>query len=192
MGTGQRTPMTAASAAVPSPATTVAFHDTFVSRLDAKRRVSIPATYRTALAAIGAEELTFSPSPRHPCVDIMPRPVFEAMAQAQLAGLDEMSEDYEDLAATLYAESTLLRLDPEGRVQLPERLVGHVGITGEVAFRGLGRKFQLWAAEAVAAASSAARERTSARKSSPPPAPPSPRAVVLPFPSGGSGGGGAA
>ena len=38
----------------------------------------------------------------------------------------------------------MLKIDGEGRVVLSEPLKTHAGITDEVAFVGLGHKFQIW------------------------------------------------
>jgi MraZ protein len=38
----------------------------------------------------------------------------------------------------------VLKIDGEGRAILTEPLKGHAGIKDEIAFAGLGHKFQIW------------------------------------------------
>jgi MraZ protein len=44
-----------------------------------------------------------------------------------------------------------VKLDPEGRLVLPERLKAHAGISASLVFVGLGEKFRIWAPEKFAA-----------------------------------------
>jgi MraZ protein len=121
--------------------------DRFVShytlRLDAKGRVSIPAPFRSVLARDGFEGLY--------CYPTLDRPALDAGGNALLAEIETLiarfapySEEREQLAAALYGTSEVLKIDGEGRVILTEALKAHAGIADEVAFAGLGHKFQIW------------------------------------------------
>ena len=57
--------------------------------------------------------------------------------------LDQYSDRRDDLAL-MFADSTPLQIDGEGRIVLPEELKDHADITDEVAFVGLGTMFQMW------------------------------------------------
>ena len=52
-----------------------------------------------------------------------------------------------------------LPIDGDGRVVLPEAMISHVGITEQVAFVGMGVRFQLWLPEAHAARNAQAKTR---------------------------------
>ena len=56
----------------------------------------------------------------------------------------DYSEEREQFAAALYGTSEVLKIDGEGRAILSEALKTHAGIGDEVAFAGLGHKFQIW------------------------------------------------
>jgi MraZ protein len=121
--------------------------DRFVSntvlRLDAKGRVSIPASFRSVLARDGFAGLY--------CYPALGQPAIDAGGRALLAEIDALvnrfppySGEREELLVALYGRSDTVTLDTEGRVVLPEELKQHAGITDAVAFVGLGHKFQLW------------------------------------------------
>jgi MraZ protein len=121
--------------------------DRFVShytlRLDAKGRVSIPASFRAVLARDGFDGLY--------CYPTLDRPALDAGGNALLAEIETLiarfspySEEREQFSAALYGTSEILKVDGEGRVILSEPLKEHAGISSEVAFAGLGHKFQIW------------------------------------------------
>ena len=121
--------------------------DRFVSnyslRLDAKGRVSIPASFRSVLARDGFEGLY--------CYPTLDRPALDAGGNAMLAEIETLIEQFspysderEQFSTALFGTSEVLKIDGEGRVVLTEPLKNHAGIKDEVTFAGLGHKFQIW------------------------------------------------
>jgi MraZ protein len=115
----------------------------FTLRLDAKARVSIPASFRAVLARDGFEGLY--------CYPALDRPALDAGGNALLREIETLiarfppySEEREQLSTSLFGTSEVLKIDGEGRVVLTESLKGHAGITDEATFAGLGHKFQIW------------------------------------------------
>jgi MraZ protein len=124
------------------------FVSTFTNRIDAKGRVSIPAPFRSVLErdryVVGAGLGIYCyPSLDAPALDAGG----ERLAQkidALLAGLPDYSDERDELSVALYGDVQVLAIDPDGRIVLPEKLRAHAGLVAEVAFVGLGDKFQLW------------------------------------------------
>jgi MraZ protein len=119
------------------------FVSNFTQRLDAKGRVSIPASFRTVLGRDGSDGLYCSPNLECSAID--------AGGHALLAEMDSLirsfapgSAEHEQFSAALYGTSETLKIDSEGRVILSETLRRHAGITDTVTFVGLGHKFQIW------------------------------------------------
>jgi transcriptional regulator MraZ len=121
--------------------------DRFVSntvlRLDAKGRVSIPASFRSVLARDGYAGLY--------CYPALDQPAIDAGGHALLAEIETLmtrfppySGEREEFLVALYGRSETMKVDGEGRVVLPDGLKSHAGITDAVAFVGLGHKFQIW------------------------------------------------
>ena len=115
----------------------------FTLRLDSKGRVSIPGSFRSALARDGLDSLY--------CYPALDRPAIDAGGNALMAEIEALigryapfSDQREQFALALYGTSETLRIDSEGRVVLSENLKRHAGITETVAFVGLGNKFQIW------------------------------------------------
>lgn len=119
------------------------FVSNFTNRLDAKGRVSIPASFRAVLARDGFDGLHI-----HPSLDLM---ALDAGGNALLGEIDAIlaslppySEDRDHLSTALLGVSERLKVDPEGRVQLTDSLVAYAGLSDQVSFVGLGSKFQIW------------------------------------------------
>ncbi|MEJ0013424.1 MAG: division/cell wall cluster transcriptional repressor MraZ [Bauldia sp.] len=119
------------------------FVSTFTNRLDAKGRVSIPASYRTVLAVDGFDGLYCCPTLDRQAVDAGGNR-FRATIGASLANFEPFSEDHELLSTTLIGESEILKIDGDGRVVLTDALKAHAGIADKVTFVGQGYKFQIW------------------------------------------------
>lgn len=140
------------------------FLGTHQNRFDAKGRVSIPASFRSALRARAQSEdalVVLRPSHLHPCIEAWPSATFATLA-GPVEALDIFSDDHDDLAASLYADAYPIDADKEGRIILPDVLKRHANLTDEISFMGLGRVFQLWEPEAAAARRNAARSRARA------------------------------
>jgi MraZ protein len=119
------------------------FVSNYSLRLDAKGRVSIPASFRSVLARDGFEGLY--------CYPTLDRPALDAGGNALLAEIETLigqfspySDEREQFSTALFGTSEVLKVDGEGRVVLTEPLKNHAGIKDEVTFAGLGHKFQIW------------------------------------------------
>lgn len=142
------------------------FLGTHSGRIDSKGRVSVPATFRSALRVAGrragneeeALALVCWRSHKFPCIEAWPPATFGRLARP-LDELPVFSDEHDDLAATLFADTQILEADKEGRIVLPTELAAHAAITTSVVFMGLGQVFQLWEPEAAARRLEDARTR---------------------------------
>ena len=119
------------------------FVSNFSNRLDAKGRVSIPASFRAVLARDGFEGLYVHPSLGADAAD--------CGGNALLKDVDDLlnrfvpySDERDLFSMALMGRSEILKVDGEGRVVLSETIKGHAHITTEVTFVGQGHKFQIW------------------------------------------------
>ncbi len=119
------------------------FLSTYVNKVDRKGRVSVPATFRAALAGQRFPGIVVFPSFKYRALDASGIDRMDELA-ARLETLDEFSEEHENLAALLFGASQPLPFDSEGRIVLPEKLAEHALISESAAFVGLGKSFQIW------------------------------------------------
>jgi MraZ protein len=139
------------------------FFSHFILKLDAKGRVSVPASFRAVLTREGGDSLF--------CYPALDRPAVEAGGAALMREIEELisrfppfSDEREQFATALYGTSETLKVDAEGRVTLSDPLKDHAGIMDAVAFVGLGHKFQIWAPDRFSARLSEATGKMRALK----------------------------
>ncbi len=126
------------------------FVSTFTNRIDAKGRVSIPASFRAVLErdAYGSGGGVYCyPSLDNPALDAGG----ERLAQkidGLLHRLPDYSDERDELSVALYGDVQVLAIDGDGRIVLPEGLRAHAGLKSQVTFVGLGDKFQMWEPDA--------------------------------------------
>ncbi|MDX2257695.1 MAG: division/cell wall cluster transcriptional repressor MraZ [Hyphomicrobiaceae bacterium] len=135
------------------------FVSTFINKIDAKGRVSIPAPFRAVLERDGyAGGIYCYPSLGAPALDAGGERLAKKI-DGLLAGLPDYSDERDELSVALYGDVQVLGIDGDGRIVLPESLRAHAGISGQVAFVGLGDKFQIWSPDAFEERRRRAREK---------------------------------
>lgn len=133
------------------------FLSTYVNKVDRKGRVSVPATFRAAVADQSFPGIVVFPSFKYEALDASGIKRMEEMS-SRMNTLEEFSEEHENLGM-LFASSHSLAFDPEGRIMLPEILAEHARITDSAAFVGLGKSFQIWEPTRFAEHQAMLRER---------------------------------
>lgn len=120
------------------------FVSTYINKIDAKGRVSIPAPFRAVLERDGyAGGVYCYPSLDAPALDAGGERLAKKI-DGLLADLPDYSDERDELSVALYGDVQVLSIDGDGRIVLPEGLRGHASLAGKVAFVGLGDKFQMW------------------------------------------------
>lgn len=121
------------------------FVSTFTNKIDAKGRVSVPASFRAVLNKEGFDGIYCYPSLDDEALDAGGRRLMDRNASL-IAGVPD-SPERDLLSMALYGASENIGIDQDGRIIIPERLRQHARIGGQVTFVGLGEKFQIWEPE---------------------------------------------
>jgi MraZ protein len=135
------------------------FVSTYTNKIDAKGRVSIPASFREVLERDGyGGGIYCYPSLDAPALDAGGERLAKKI-DGLLSGLPDYSDERDQLSVALYGDVQILSIDGDGRIVLPQSLRAHAGVQAEVTFVGLGDKFQMWSPERFEARRAAAREK---------------------------------
>jgi MraZ protein len=115
----------------------------YISKLDSKGRVAIPAPFRNLLDKDGYEGLYV-----HPALDLS---ALDCGGNALLSEIDSLllrfspySEERDFFATALMGSSQIVKRDNEGRFIFTDMMRDVTGITDGVSFVGHGHKFQIW------------------------------------------------
>jgi MraZ protein len=122
------------------------FLSTFVNRIDKKGRVSVPASFRVALAGGDWSGAILYRSHVVPALVGTDLPHMQRYSE-QFDEMMSMDDPGQALAAQILADSRQLAFDPEGRIVIPEDLLGFANITSLVTFVGRGKTFEVWEPE---------------------------------------------
>jgi MraZ protein len=134
------------------------FIDTFINKIDRKGRVSVPASYRAALAGQVFQGIVGFPSFKHPAIQCSGMDWMSSLT-SKVGEVDLFSDEHEDLTASVFADAKQLAFDGEGRIMLPESLAQHAAIGEAAAFVGRGTYFEIWQPEKLEAYKAEARKR---------------------------------
>ena len=116
------------------------FVSTFTNKIDAKGRVSVPASFRAVLERDGYTAGTPGGIYCYPSLDA---PALDAGGQSLarkidglLDGLPDYSDERDELSVALYGDVHIITIDQDGRIVLPEGLRAHAGLSTHDRFRG--------------------------------------------------------
>ncbi len=134
------------------------FVSSFTNKIDAKGRVSVPASFRAVLVKEQSDEIFCHPALDSAALDAG-GPRLVKHIRGLLEDLAPYSDEKDQLATALFGESEYLKIDSDGRIVLPLRLRDVAGFKGQVTFVGLGDKFQMWEPTQFEEARNAARSK---------------------------------
>ena len=121
----------------------------FEHALDAKGRVSVPATYREELARQDAGQIIISPYPSEsPVLWVFPPKVWESMVERKMA---EASSPFDpqliEFKRSIVQQSTSCSLDQNGRILIPSELRSFAALERDVVLAGMNDYFEIWDAQ---------------------------------------------
>lgn len=134
-----------------------------VNRIDAKGRVSVPASFRAIVQKHGYTELYATRQLDVPALEVG-GPDRLKLFEERLAKEDPFLQAADDLAYYYYGDGAFLKLDQDGRITVTDFIREHTGITTEVAFVGKGLVFQMWEPERFRAYGAEVRARLLKRR----------------------------
>ena len=119
------------------------FLSSTTNMLDAKGRVSVPASFRATCSASGYDGIVVWPSLDGVYLEGGDLSIL-SYYQGALDQIDMYDEGREALELVIFGESEKLGFDSTGRIGLPSAFRDYAGLDGKVTFIGRGRKFEIW------------------------------------------------
>ncbi len=120
------------------------FTGAFEHTIDAKNRMSIPSQIRHQMdPERDGKRFYLVPGARPGTLSLFPERTFQRRQQAWPSP-EIPHEDLLNYTQVFFSMATLLEVDKQGRVLLPEHPLKHVGIEREVFITGAGDHLDLW------------------------------------------------
>lgn len=124
---------------------------TYELTVDPKHRLSIPAQIRSEMdAEADGSRFYLVPGERKGTLSLYADKYFERYAERYHSSLMP-NEEKENFEAIFYSMASLLDIDKQGRVVLPQRLLGFVGLKKQVTMTGARDHLVLWNRDEYAA-----------------------------------------
>lgn len=133
------------------------FLSTFTNKVDKKGRVSVPSTFRGALAAERFHGIVAYSSFINPCIEACGLSRIERLSES-IDSLDPYSDQRDAFATSILGGSVQLPFDGEGRILLPEPLIELTKLKEHAVFVGKGATFEIWDPKAFESYAMKARE----------------------------------
>jgi len=119
------------------------FLSSAVNRIDAKGRVSVPASFRSVVQRRGYQDLYALRALDVPALDVGGLDLLDRY-EARIGAEDPFLQTADDMSFFCHGDGMFLKLDQDGRITVSDVIRGHTGVTDEVAFVGRGQFFQMW------------------------------------------------
>ena len=119
------------------------FLSTFINKVDAKGRVSVPAQFRASLVNDNYSTMVVYESFINQCIEGCDIERIKKISES-IDNLEPFSEERDAFATTVLGGSVQLSIDGDGRVILPENLLKTAKIKENAVFVGKGSTFEIW------------------------------------------------
>ena len=119
------------------------FLSSYENRLDTKGRISVPASFRSAVSTDKFAGVVLFRSFTNNCIEGMSMARMEKLATAT-DSMGVFDSELDDLTAMLFDDARPLSFDVTGRIVIPNDLLEHAGIKDTAIFVGRGNNFQIW------------------------------------------------
>jgi MraZ protein len=119
------------------------FLSTFINKIDAKGRVSVPSQFRASLINESFSGMVIYESFVNECIEGCDIERIKKLSES-IDNLDPFSEERDAFATAVLGGSTQISIDGDGRALLPSDLLKKVKIKHELVFVGKGSTFEIW------------------------------------------------
>ena len=117
------------------------------AKSDSKGRVFVPAYFRRALQATGADKLMMRKDIFQECLVLYPEESWNKQLDALRTRLDRWNAHHQMIFRQFVADVEEVNIDSNGRILIPKRYMKMAGIEQEVRFIGMDDTIEIWAKE---------------------------------------------
>lgn len=134
------------------------FISTYTNKVDAKGRVSLPASFRANLPDHANQSIIVFQALNHDTIEGCDLSYMDRMNES-LEDFAPFSDEHDAFSLALMSGTFELSFDGQGRIILPKDLMEFANITNLATFAGKGQTFQIWNPAAFTEELARAREK---------------------------------
>ena len=122
---------------------TALFLSTVCNKIDAKYRVSIPASFRQLIEEKNADLILY-PSFQYPCIEGCSGDILTELAEKLDSQTSLFAPQKQSIQTLIFGSAKAFVTDETGRICLTKELMAHAKLKNEAVFVGCGKTFQIW------------------------------------------------
>lgn len=111
--------------------------------VDDKGRIFVPAEFRKKLPPEADDMFVIAPSLFDPCLTVYPHHVWKEIAH-QLLLLPQTQPKTRETIRFIVSEAFEVKMDRQGRIGIPRRLLNRANINGQMLILGFLNKLEFW------------------------------------------------
>ena len=119
------------------------FLSTYSNKIDAKGRVSLPASFRDIIMKDNETNVVIYKSLSKQCLEGCSNSYIEKLQNA-IEKFDPFSPEKDAFETAIFSESISLDIDKDGRVNIPKQYTQYAHIENIALFVGKGKTFEIW------------------------------------------------
>ena len=120
----------------------ISFTGEYNNSIDQKNRLSIPIKYRKALSPVNNSTFVLTRG-FDACLILYPLDEWKKV-ESQLGSLSSIKMKHRSFVRSIVRCAVHLKYDSQGRIAIPENLLGYAKIDKDVAIIGMIKKIELW------------------------------------------------
>ena len=116
--------------------------------IDAKKRVMVPAKFREAFAGKKKIQFFLTRGPNR-CIFVFTPDQWKHWEESldSTTETKSLKSEVRDIHRAFYANARHVACDKLGRIVVPQVLVDHAELKGEIVFTGINRRMEIWSVE---------------------------------------------
>ena len=119
------------------------FLSTYNNKIDAKGRVSMPASFRDIIMKDNEVNVVIYKSLSKTCLEGCTNSHIEKLQEA-IDKFDPFSQEKDAFETAIFSESVSLDIDKDGRINIPKQYSQYAKIETTALFVGKGKTFEIW------------------------------------------------
>ena len=119
------------------------FLSTYSNKIDAKGRVSMPASFRDIITKEDEGGVVIYKSLSKKCLEGCTQSYIMRLQNA-MDGFDPFSPEKDAFTTAIFSDSVALDIDKDGRINVPKQYTQYAGVKDMALFVGKGKTFEIW------------------------------------------------
>jgi MraZ protein len=122
----------------------VSFYSKYSAIVDSKGRIVLPAPLKKEMGDALETVFVVEKDPYDKCLNIYPQSSWQAKVEKMIKKLNMDDQIQGMMLSRIYEEIVTVHMAENGRLNIPNEMLEHAGITKEAIFTGQGSRMRLW------------------------------------------------